>query len=84
MALEDRIDHILNLIEAAAQRQDSLRDLATRLRTGALWRTPDGALQLDATLEQKRQIGEMIERYCADLESITAAIRLALQEPGPG
>lgn len=78
MALQDRLDHILNLIEAAAQRQDSLRDLAQRLRTGSLWRTPDGLLQIDATPEQKQQMVDMIEKYCVDLESITAAIRQAL------
>lgn len=83
MALEDRLDHILHLIEAASQRQDSLRDLTSRLRSANLWRSRDGLVQLDATPEQKEQMKVAIEAYVRDLENITAGIRLALEgKPG--
>jgi hypothetical protein len=78
MPLEDRLDHILNLIEAGAQRQDSLRDLVSRIRTRNLWRSADGLIQIDATPEQKTQMVASIEAYLCDLENITAGIRLAL------
>lgn len=79
MALADKLDHILNLIEAASQRQDSLRDLAHRLRNANLWRSADGKVVLDATSEQRQEMKAGIEAYVRDLENITAGIRGALE-----
>jgi len=80
MALEDRLDHILNLIEAASQRQDSLRDLVSRLRSANLWRSTDGRVQIDATLDQKEQMEASIEAYLRDLDNIVSGIRAAMGE----
>lgn len=83
MALDDRIDHILNLLDAASQRQDTLRDVATRLRSGVVWRAKDGRMEIGLSPDQKQQLADVVEAYTRDLENITAAIRLAMQEKAP-
>ena len=83
MALEDKLDHVLNLIEAASQRQNALRDLTHKLRNANLWRSPDGRVVLDASPEQRQEMKAGIEAYVRDLENITEGIRAALAGP-PG
>ena len=83
MALEERIDHILNLCQAAGQRQQTITDLAARLRDGTMWRSADGKLTIDLAPQQRVQLAQIIQAYTTDLENITAAIRLALQDAPP-
>jgi hypothetical protein len=72
------IEPLINMLNAAVQRQDTVRQLAAQLRSDAIWRSPDGSLAVDLTDDQRHQIASIAHAYLDETEVIIATARAIL------
>jgi hypothetical protein len=72
------LETLINLLTALAQRQEAIRQLATQLHSGALWRTPAGDLAVALTTSQQSQLTALATAYLDETEIAVAAARAIL------
>ena len=82
------IDTLLNLLTALAQRQETVRQLATQLAAPNLWRSPDGQLAVALTDAQQAELVAFVKTYLDESDVLIATARAALAaapaSPGGG
>jgi len=69
---------------AVSQRQDSVRNLASQLQAGTIWRSPDGKLSVTFTAAQRSQLESIVTAYLDESETIITAARAMLSAAGDG
>jgi hypothetical protein len=57
------LEPLINMLNALAQRQDTVRQLTAQLHGGAVWRSPDGSLAVDLTTEQRAELAGFAKAY---------------------
>ena len=76
-----KLDTLLNLLTALAQRQDNVRQLAAQLHTANLWRSTDGSLAVAITADQHTQVEGIIKAYLDESQAIIDTARVILAPP---
>jgi len=76
-----KYETLTRLLTALSQRQDTIRQLATQLATGNIWRSPDGSVSVEFTTAQLEQMEKIITDYLGESEAIVAASRALLEKP---
>lgn len=77
---KQNLEPVVRLLLALSQRHDQIYQLASRLSTGAAWRSPDGALVVDLSPTERERLEDFIRTYLEDAEVILATLR---QQLGP-
>jgi hypothetical protein len=72
------LETLINLLTALAQRQEAIRQLATQLHSGGLWRTPDGTLAIPLTAGQQSQLTALATAYLDESDIAVATARAIL------
>ena len=72
---------ITALLQALAQRAQTIDDLASRLGTGHIWRSLDGNLAVDIPDVERQRMEAFVDQYCNEAETIITTIRAALRAP---
>ena len=73
-----KLDTLLNLLTALAQRQDTIRQLASQLQLGNLWRSTDGSLAVSITADQHAQVETIVKAYLDESQAIIDTARALL------
>ena len=78
------LETAVNMLNALAQRQDTVRQLASQLHAGVIWRSPDGQLAVDIPAPQRTELEAFIKAYLDESEILIAALRATLAPPPGG
>ena len=80
------LETLTNMLSALAQRQDAVRQLASQLQAGVIWRSPDGQLGVDITDAQRVELEAFIKAYLDESDILIASARaiLAASPPSSG
>jgi hypothetical protein len=74
------LEPLLNMLNALAQRQDTVRQLAAQLHGGTVWRSPEGSLAVDLTAEQRAELAGFAKAYLDESEVVIASARAMLSQ----
>lgn len=77
-----KLEPLLGLLTGLSQRQEVIRQLASQIQTGTIWRSPDGTLAVKLTPQQQAEIETLIKTYLDESDTIIAMAR-ALLAPTP-
>jgi hypothetical protein len=81
MALSEKnLETLVNMLNALAQRQDTIRQLANHLHTGVVWRSLDGELSVGLSEAQRGELEEFIDAYLSESDVVTASVRAMLRQ----
>jgi len=84
MALSEKnLETLANMLNALAQRQDTIRQLANHLHTGVVWRSVDGQLSVALSEVQRTELEEFINAYLSESEILIASVRAMLRQAQP-
>jgi len=85
MALTERnLETAINMLNALAQRQDTVRQLASQLHAGTTWRSPDGQLAVALTAGQRTELETFVKAYLDESDVLIASARAMLGQPEEG
>jgi hypothetical protein len=79
----NNLETLINMLTALAQRQETLRQLAGQLHTGAVWRSPDGQLAVALTATQRTELEAFVKAYVDESDVLVATARAILAQPLP-
>ena len=79
----NNLETMINMLTALAQRQDALRQLASQLHAGTVWRSPDGRLAVALTAGQRAELEAFMKAYLDESDVLNAAARATLAQPPP-
>jgi uncharacterized protein YbgA (DUF1722 family) len=77
---EKNLETLVNMLNGLAQRQDTIRQLASHLRTAAVWRSVDGQLSVALSEAQRSELEEFIDAYLGESEVLIASVRAMLRQ----
>ena len=81
MGLSDKnLETIVNMLNGLAQRQDTIRQLASQLHTAVVWRSVDGQLSVALSEAQRTELEEFIDTYLSESEILVASVRAMLRQ----
>jgi len=69
------LESIINLLAALSQRQEVLRQIASNLHSGTVWRSPDGSPAIPLSPDESKQLEDMFDKYLTESETIIATAR---------
>jgi len=78
---QSNLETMINMLNGLAQRQDTLRQLASQLHTGVIWRSVDGQLSVALSEAQRIELEEFIDAYLSESEVLIASVRAMLGKP---
>jgi uncharacterized protein YbgA (DUF1722 family) len=74
------LETLINMLNALAQRQETVRQLASQLHTGTLWRSVDGQLSVALSEAQRTELEEFIDAYLSESEVLIASVRAMVRQ----
>ena len=77
---QDNLETMINMLNALTQRQETIRQLASQLHTGVIWRSLDGQLSVALSDGQRRELEDFVGAYLSESEILTASIRAMLKQ----
>jgi uncharacterized protein YbgA (DUF1722 family) len=77
---EKNLETLVNMLNGLSQRQDTIRQLANHLHTGAVWRSVDGQLSVALSEAQRAELEEFIDAYIGESEVLIASVRGMLRQ----
>ena len=77
---QDNLETMINMLNALTQRQETIRQLASQLHTGVIWRSLDGQLSVALSEAQRRELEDFVGAYLSESEILTASIRAMLKQ----
>jgi uncharacterized protein YbgA (DUF1722 family) len=77
---EKNLETLVNMLNGLAQRQDTVRQLANHLNTGAVWRSVDGQLSVVLSEAQRTELEQFIDAYLSESEVLIASVRAMLRQ----
>lgn len=80
----NNLETLINMLTALAQRQEALRQLASQLHAGTIWRSPDGKLAVALTAAQQDELASFVKAYLDESDVLVAAARAMLAQPAEG
>ena len=80
----NNLETLINMLNALAQRQDTVRQLAAQIHAGAIWRSVDGQLAVALTSAQQAELAGFIKVYLDESEMLIASARAVLAQPTEG
>lgn len=72
---KERVEGILRLYQALAQRQEWINNVISLLSKGVLFRSPDGALSIELSTKDKQDIKAWLVQYLDESQAIIDSIR---------
>jgi len=81
---KDNLEPALNMLNAIAQRQQTVQQLTAQLHSGVFWRSPDGALAVPITDAQRTDVEAFIKAYLDECDILTATLRATLAPSAEG
>jgi hypothetical protein len=72
------LETLINILTALTQRQEAIRQLATQLHGGAVWRSLDGSLAISLPDSQKDELTSFIKTYLDESEILITSARAML------
>ena len=81
---QNNLETMVNMLNALAQRQDTIRQLASQLHTGVVWRSIDGQLSVALSEAQRTELEGFINAYLSESEVLIASVRAMLGKPDQG
>jgi hypothetical protein len=79
----NNLETLINMLNALAQRHETVRQLAGQLHGGVIWRSMDGQLTVALTAGQRTELEAFVKGYLDESDVLIAAIRAALAKPPP-
>jgi hypothetical protein len=79
----NNLETLVNMLNALAQRQETVRQLASQLHTATIWRSPDGQLAVALAAGQRDELEAFVKAYLDESDILIAAAR-AMLAPAPG
>ena len=77
----NNLETLINMLNALAQRHETVRQLAGQLHAGVVWRSMDGQLAVALTAGQRTELEAFVKGYLDESDVLIAAIRAALAQP---
>jgi uncharacterized protein YbgA (DUF1722 family) len=77
---EKNLETLVNMLNGLAQRQDAIRQLASQLHTGVVWRSVDGQLAVALSQAQRSELEEFVDAYLSESEVLIASVRAMLRQ----
>jgi uncharacterized protein YbgA (DUF1722 family) len=77
---EKNLETLVNMLNGLTQRQDTIRQLASHLRTDVVWRSVDGQLSVALSEAQRSELEEFINAYLSESEVLIASVRAMLRQ----
>ncbi len=77
---EKNLETLVNMLNGLSQRQDTIRQLATHLHTGVVWRSVDGQLSVALAEAQRTELEQFVDAYLSESEVLVASVRAMLQQ----
>ena len=77
---EKNLDTLVNMLNGLAQRQETIRQLASHLHTGIVWRSVDGQLSVALSETQRTELEEFIDAYLSESEVLVTSVRAMLRQ----
>ena len=74
----NNVETLINMLNALAQRQETVRHLANQLHTGVVWRSVDGQLAAALTAGQRAELEAFVKAYLDESDVLIAAARAML------
>ena len=75
---KDNYATAVNLLNALAQRQETVRHLTTVIGGGVIWRSVDGSLAVAIPSAELVELETFIRAYLDESDTITSALRAML------
>jgi hypothetical protein len=79
----ENLDNTVKLLLALSQRQSVIQDLAGRLSSGVVWRSPDGSLQVQLAEAERQQLEDFVRLYVEEAETILITLKAYLRDAAP-
>jgi hypothetical protein len=80
---KDNLQTALALHSALSQRQDTIRQMATQIASGAIWRSTDGNLAVDFTPAQTAELEAILTDYLNESQTLIDVLRAIVGKPNP-
>ena len=77
----NNLETLINMLNALAQRQETVRQLASQLHAATIWRSPDGQLAVALTAGQRTELEAFVKAYVDESDILVAAARAMLASP---
>ena len=77
----NNLETLINMLNALAQRHETVRQLAGQLHGGVIWRSMDGQLAVALTAGQRTELEAFVKGYLDESDVLIAAIRAVLAQP---
>ena len=82
--IANNLETLINMLNALAQRQETVRQLASQLHAATIWRSPDGQLAVALTAGQRTELEAFVKTYLDESDVLIAAARALLAQPVEG
>jgi hypothetical protein len=80
---KDNLQTALALHSALSQRQDTIRQMATQIASGAIWRSLDGNLAVDFTPTQTAELQAILTDYLNESQTLITTLRAIVSDAKP-
>jgi len=77
---ENNLETLVNMLNGLSQRQDAIRQLASQLHTGVVWRSVDGQLSVALSQAQRSELEEFVDAYLSESEVLIASVKAMLRQ----
>jgi hypothetical protein len=74
----NNLETLINMLTALAQRQETVRQLASQLHASVVWRSPDGHLAVALTAGQRTELEAFVKAYLDESDILAATVRAML------
>jgi len=81
--IANNLETLINMLNALAQRQETVRQLTNQLHGGVVWRSMDGQLAVALTAGQRTELEAFVKGYLDESDVLIATVRAMLGQPPP-